>query len=147
LQTKKKKSITAGDEIFLNYGHCHDDIATMPSWAATIPKTYDFQVSARIVKRLYRLLNLNQKVQQSSYIPSQYGMFPKKGEVERKLQFKKTTLYLFSFETQYKVFKAHFIPLFCSLIFLKKKIVFNFLLDIHVYRIRRFSPKRYCFSS
>lgn len=46
----------AGDEIFLNYGHCHDDIKSMPSWAAHIPKKYDIEVASKVMKRLYRYI-------------------------------------------------------------------------------------------
>jgi hypothetical protein len=66
--------LDAGDEIFLNYGHCNSDDESLPNWAVNIPKTDDFLVAATITSGIWKELStrtLNVTVDESTSL--EYG--------------------------------------------------------------------------
>lgn len=54
-----------GDEIFLNYGYCNQDIAdSYPDWTEYIPKHYHFMILSKMIRRIHRFIN---KLQEYKY--------------------------------------------------------------------------------
>jgi hypothetical protein len=64
------KNIQAGDELFLNYGHCSQHYEDSTSWMSSIIVTEDYKKAASLCKKLYNQYKRNAKdVNQTVKIP------------------------------------------------------------------------------